>query len=78
MNRRMQVYETPEITVTFDPELCTHGGTCLRGLPEVFDIKRKRWIRPEAAPADAVEAQVQRCPSKALKSHRPPPPGPPN
>jgi uncharacterized Fe-S cluster protein YjdI len=41
----------------------------------VFDIKRKRWIRPEAAPADAVEAQVQRCPSKALKSHRPAPQG---
>jgi uncharacterized Fe-S cluster protein YjdI len=71
MNRRMQVYETPAITVTFDPELCTHGGTCLRGLPEVFDIKRKRWIRPEAATPDEVEAQVRCCPSKALKCTRP-------
>ena len=69
--RRLQVYETPEITVTFEPELCRHGGACVRGLPAVFDIRRKRWIRPEAAPADEVAAQVARCPSGALKSYRP-------
>jgi len=68
MAKRLQVYETPEVTVTFDPELCRHTGICLRGLPDVFDIRRKRWVRPELAPADAVIAQVARCPSGALKS----------
>jgi uncharacterized Fe-S cluster protein YjdI len=71
MSRRLQVYETPEITVTFDPNLCRHGGDCVRGLPAVFDIRRKRWIRPEAAPPEAVHAQVARCPSGALRSYRP-------
>ena len=51
MTRRLQVYETAEITVTFDPSVCKHTGDCVRGLPAVFDNKRKRWVRPEAAPA---------------------------
>lgn len=69
--RRLQIYETPDITVTFDPEVCTHSGVCLRGLPAVFDVRRKRWVRPElAAPAD-VAAQVARCPSGALQYRLP-------
>ena len=71
MSQRLQVYETPEITVTFDPARCIHSVNCVRGLPTVFDIRRKRWIRPEAAPADEVAAQVARCPSGALQSYRP-------
>jgi uncharacterized Fe-S cluster protein YjdI len=71
MPRRLQVYETPEITVTFEPDLCRHTGICVRGLREVFDIRRKRWIAPEAAAADRIHAQVALCPSGALKSHRP-------
>ena len=76
MARRLQVYETPDITVTFEPDLCIHSGNCVRGLPAVFDVRRKRWVRPEAATADEVEAQVARCPSKALKSYRPGEPHP--
>ena len=71
MGQRLQVYETPEITVTFEPGLCIHSGNCIRGLPPVFDVRRKRWVRPEAASAEAVEAQIARCPSGALKSYRP-------
>ena len=67
VSRRLQVYETPEITVTFDPDVCIHSGICVRGLPLVFDVKRKRWIRPELAPADDVASQVARCPSGALQ-----------
>jgi len=67
VTKRLQVYETDEITVTFDPEICIHSGVCVRGLPAVFDVSRKRWIRPELAPADAVAAQVARCPSGALQ-----------
>lgn len=71
MGRRLQVYQTPEITVTFDPNICIHSGACVRGLPAVFDIRRKRWVRPEAALADEVVTQVARCPSGALKTYRP-------
>jgi len=67
MPKRLQVYETPEITVTFDPNLCIHSGKCVRGLPAVFDVSRKRWVRPELASAAEVAAQVARCPSGALQ-----------
>ena len=67
--KRLQVYETPAIRVTFDPNRCIHSGDCLRGLPEVFDVRRKRWVRPELASPDA---QVARCPTGALKCERPP------
>lgn len=67
MTKRLQVYETSEITVTFDPNVCIHSGVCVRGLPAVFDIKRKRWVRPELATAEQVAAQVSRCPSGALQ-----------
>jgi len=67
MSKRLQVYDTPEITVTFDPNVCIHSGACVRGLPAVFDIQRKHWVRPELAPAAEVAAQVARCPSGALQ-----------
>ena len=70
MSRRAQVYESPEIAVTFDPESCQHAGLCIQELPSVFDITRKRWIRPDAATAVEVEAQVGRCPSGALGFER--------
>ena len=65
--KRLQTYEAPEIVVTFDPGLCTHSGFCVFGLPLVFNVERKRWIRPELAPAARVAAQVERCPSGALQ-----------
>ena len=68
MSKRPQVYETPELTVTFDPAVCVHSGVCVRGLPAVFDISRKRWVRPDLAPAAEVVAQVARCPSGALQA----------
>ena len=67
MGKPLQTYETDEIIVTFDPNVCIHSGACVRGLPKVFDVRRKRWVAPEAAPAADVAAQVSRCPSGALQ-----------
>jgi uncharacterized Fe-S cluster protein YjdI len=50
--------------------ICIHSGNCVRGLPAVFDAKRKPWITPDGAPADEVVAQVKRCPSGALQFER--------
>jgi uncharacterized Fe-S cluster protein YjdI len=67
MPKRLQTYETPGITVTFDPNICIHSGVCVRGLPAVFDVRRSDWVRPYAATAAEVAAQVDRCPSGALR-----------
>ena len=71
MTKRLQTYETPGITVTFDPNVCTHSAMCIRGLPAVFDIREKRWVRPENGAAADVAAQVARCPSGALQYQLP-------
>ena len=71
MAGRLQIYQTDAITVTFDPDVCTHSAVCLRTLPAVFDVRRRRWIRPELATAEAVADAVRKCPSGALRFRRP-------
>jgi uncharacterized Fe-S cluster protein YjdI len=66
--RRLQVYQTDQVRVTFDPNICMHSGVCLRTLPAVFDVRVKRWIQPDKASAADVMAAVARCPSGALQS----------
>jgi uncharacterized Fe-S cluster protein YjdI len=63
-------YATDEIVVEWRPQLCAHSGNCVRGLPQVFDPKRRPWIDVNAATADEIEAQVARCPSGALRTRR--------
>ncbi|MGH2907110.1 MAG: (4Fe-4S)-binding protein [Solirubrobacterales bacterium] len=62
-------YIGEDVVVTFDAGVCQHAGECVRGLPSVFDTKKRPWIAPDAAPADEVRAQVERCPSGALQWH---------
>lgn len=64
----IQTYTAPQVTVTFDPNICIHSGVCLATLPAVFDVRRKRWVRPGAAAGAEVAAAVARCPSGALRS----------
>lgn len=70
MTKRLQSYEAPGITVTFDPNVCTHSAQCIRGLPSVFDVRRQRWIQLEHASPEAIAEQVARCPSGALQATR--------
>jgi uncharacterized Fe-S cluster protein YjdI len=69
-SRALQTYEGEAVTVTFDPVRCIHSEECVHRLPAVFDFSRKRWIRPDAAAADEVEAAVAECPSGALRVRR--------
>jgi uncharacterized Fe-S cluster protein YjdI len=71
MTDEIQRYVSDDIVVTFEPALCEHARECVRGLPEVFDAKRKPWVLPQAARPARVAMQVERCPSRALKYERP-------
>lgn len=59
-------YTLNGVTVTWKPARCIHSGICFRGLPAVFDPRRRPWIELQHADNDAVTAQVERCPSGAL------------
>lgn len=70
MSHHLQRYESDALVVTFDPNVCTHSARCVKGLPAVFDVKKKPWISLSAASAAEIEAQVGRCPSGALRIER--------
>lgn len=59
-------YSNGEVTVIWKPELCVHSGICARGLPGVFDPKRRPWVDASAASTREIVNQVKRCPSGAL------------
>lgn len=60
-------YRGEEITVYFDKDMCQHAAECVKGLPEVFNVKVKPWIAPDEAAAKHVAEVINRCPSGALK-----------
>ena len=62
-----KAYSNPEITVYFDSSRCIHAAECVRGLPEVFDVKARPWIRPNHASAEELMEVISRCPSGALQ-----------
>jgi len=71
VTKRRQTYEAPDITVTFDPDLCIHSGVCVRGLRAVFDVEKRPWVNVEGASAEAIAEQIKRCPSGALSYELP-------
>ncbi|MCK1997598.1 (4Fe-4S)-binding protein [Psychrobacillus psychrodurans] len=60
-------YKGEEITVYFDGDICKHAAECVKGLPEVFNVKARPWISLENVDAKKVAEVINRCPSGALK-----------
>jgi uncharacterized Fe-S cluster protein YjdI/CDGSH-type Zn-finger protein len=63
-------YANEEIVVTWEPAYCIHVAACIRGLPEVFDPRRRPWVEIDGASADEIAEVVQRCPTGALHFRR--------
>ncbi|HTA83778.1 MAG TPA: (4Fe-4S)-binding protein [Bacteroidia bacterium] len=59
-------YSNGEVTVVWQPHVCQHTGICFRGLPEVFDPRRRPWIEQHASTTEKIVNQVKQCPSGAL------------
>lgn len=59
-------YSNGEVTIVWQSGKCIHSGNCFRGLPEVFDPRRKPWIIPENSTTEKIVEQVKKCPSGAL------------
>ena len=63
-------YSNGEITVVWQPSLCVHSGICARGLPKVFDPRRRPWVILDGFDTATIVEQVERCPSGALSIER--------
>lgn len=59
-------YYGKEITIHFNLGVCSHNGACVRGLPEVFDVRKKPWIMPDNASVEEIIKVIKKCPSGAL------------
>jgi uncharacterized Fe-S cluster protein YjdI len=59
-------YSNGEVTIVWQPNLCTHSGVCVRTLPKVYNTKERPWIKPENASSKELIEQVAKCPSGAL------------
>jgi CDGSH-type Zn-finger protein/uncharacterized Fe-S cluster protein YjdI len=68
---KLHRYPGTAITVTYDPARCIHSAECTNGLPLVFDSAARPWVNADGADADAIAAQVRRCPSGALHVETP-------
>lgn len=65
-DERGRAYRADGITVYFNGRKCTHSGVCLRGLPLVFDTRRRPWIRADLDTPANIAARIDLCPSGAL------------
>ena len=63
-------YSNGEITVVWQPSLGIHSAVCARGLPKVFDPRRRPWVILDGYDSDTIVNQVEACPSGALSIER--------
>jgi uncharacterized Fe-S cluster protein YjdI len=61
-----KTYSNEEVTIIWQPSLCTHSAKCFKGLGEVFDPRKRPWITPENSTTEKIIDQVKKCPSGAL------------
>jgi uncharacterized Fe-S cluster protein YjdI len=62
----VKTYSNGEVTVVWKPDRCIHSAICFRGLPTVFDPRKRPWVNPKGATTDQIIEQAKRCPSGAL------------
>lgn len=66
MEHSTKEYSNGEVTITWESHKCIHSGKCVRGLPMVFNPKKRPWIEIDQASTESLVEQVQKCPSGAL------------
>ena len=63
---RVITYEGSEVSVNFNPLLCSHAAECGRLASNIFNPANKPWVQPDLGTVEQVEAVVSACPSGAL------------
>jgi CDGSH-type Zn-finger protein/uncharacterized Fe-S cluster protein YjdI len=70
MKRKIHDYDAAGITIFFERKRCIHALDCVRALPDVFSLTRRRWIDATQASADEIAEVIERCPTGALHYRR--------
>ena len=59
-------YTNAELTIVWQPSKCIHSAICFKGLPHVFDPRKRPWVMLESGQTNEIIEQVKACPSGAL------------
>ncbi|MFC0184244.1 Zn-finger domain of CDGSH type-containing protein [Pseudarcicella hirudinis] len=59
-------YTNGEVTVLWEPQKCIHSAICFKGLPTVFDPRKRPWVTIEGDSTEKIIQQIKACPSGAL------------
>lgn len=59
-------YSNEDITVIWKPKVCIHSAICFKGLPTVFNPKKRPWVTIEGGSSKEIMTQIDKCPSGAL------------
>lgn len=63
---RLITYVGKEISVNFNPLLCSHAAQCGKLAKHVFNAAETPWVQPDNGTVEDVQAVVAACPSGAL------------
>jgi len=63
---RLITYEGADISITYNPRLCSHAAECARIAGHIFDSAKKPWVQLDNGTVDEVKAAVAACPSGAF------------
>jgi uncharacterized Fe-S cluster protein YjdI/CDGSH-type Zn-finger protein len=63
-------YQTRQVRVGWNSDLCIHTGRCIRRAPGAFDSGRRPWIQLEGTDPADIEDAVRLCPTGALTFER--------
>lgn len=70
MEANANQFSNNDITVIYEPCICTNSGRCAKELSDVFRTSVIPWIDLDGATSQKIIEQVKKCPSGALKFHR--------
>ncbi|MBK7707765.1 MAG: (4Fe-4S)-binding protein [Acidobacteria bacterium] len=59
-------FSNGEVTVIWQPDICTHSGNCVRSLGQVFKPGDRPWVKTDGASTNEIVEAVGKCPSGAL------------
>ncbi|MFT5260742.1 MAG: putative Fe-S cluster protein YjdI [Saprospiraceae bacterium] len=66
MTEVIKKYSNDDLTVVWQPSMCTHSAVCAKGLSKVFNPKARPWIDLQGSDSASIAAIVEKCPSGAL------------
>lgn len=66
VKKKTKEYTNGELTIVWEPAICSHSEVCINCLPEVYNPYGKPWITIEKATTEQLKEQLNKCPSGAL------------